>query len=104
MGVRRTFVAVAVLLTTSVAASAQGPIKPRPEKNPYRNLFDDSGRARHPTATMNVPAPAPPKPVVVCGMRIIPADPRVDSKIRVAPPTGVEHSMRTVTPSVCRPE
>jgi len=110
MSIRRTFVAVAVLLMTSVVASAQVQFKPRPDKDPYRNLFGDSSRARQPTGPRAAsapsspqPAPLPQKPVVVCGMLIVPADPRVDPKIRVAPPAGVEHTMRTVTPSICRP-
>jgi hypothetical protein len=51
-----------------------------------------------------VSGPSLQKPAVVCGMLIIPADPRVDPKIRVAPPAGVEHTMRVVPPSTCQPK
>jgi len=102
MDVRRAF-AVAVLVTSSVAVSAQAQFKQSPEKDPYRNLFDASARLQQPDATLKVEAPTPQTPVVVCGMRIIPVDPQVDPKIRVAPPAHVEHSLRTVTPPVCHP-
>jgi hypothetical protein len=102
MSVRKAL-AVAVLLMTA-DVSAQVPFTPIPEKNPYRNLFADPSRAREPHPTNHRSAPAPQKPRLVCGMRIILADPSVDPKIRVAPPTAVAHTMRTVTPSTCRPE
>ena len=48
------------------------------------------------------PAPAP-KPSVVCGMTVIPADPTIDPKIRVAPSnTGVTFTMRVVPPTICK--
>ena len=65
------------------------------------------------------PAPKPPKvdwnwrpsaewaqaarPAVVCGMTVIPADPKVDPKMRVAPPAGdTTFTMTVVPPTVCR--
>ena len=56
-------------------------------------------------AEASAPAPtAAPKPSVVCGMTLIPADPTIDPKIRVAPEDrGVAFTMRTVEPTVCKP-
>jgi hypothetical protein len=103
MDVRRAF-AVAVFVLCSVGVSAQAPLTPTPEKSPYRNLFADHLRPQPAVPTGEMRAPAPQPPVVVCGMRMIPADPTIDPKIRVRPPAGVEHSLRTVTPSVCHPD
>ena len=65
------------------------------------------------------PAPTPPKidwnwrpsvdrnalaaPTVVCGMTLVPADPKVDPKMRVElPERGVTFTMRVVPPTVCK--
>jgi hypothetical protein len=95
--------AVAVFVICAVGVSAQAQFTPTPEKDPYRNLFADRLRAQPPAPIQQRRAPAPEPPVVVCGMRIIPADPTVDPKIRVMPPADVAHSLRTVTPSICQP-
>ena len=63
------------------------------------------------------PAPKPPKvewklksptqiegskPSVICGMLVVPADPTIDPKIRVAPrANGVTFAMKVVEPTVC---
>jgi len=64
------------------------------------------------------PAPKPPKvdwnwkppaaqapasrPSVICGMTVVPADPAIDPKIRVAPrDNGVKFAMKVVEPTVC---
>jgi hypothetical protein len=64
------------------------------------------------------PAPKPPKvdwnwqlstaqpqaarPSVVCGMTVVPADPTIDPKIRVAPrDNGVKFAMKVVEPTLC---
>ena len=42
-------------------------------------------------------------PTVVCGMTLIPADPKVDPKMKVpAPDRGVAYRMRVVPPTVCK--
>lgn len=87
MGVRRTCVAVAVLLMTAGVASAQVAFAPRPEKNPYRNLFGERAPLPKPTP--------PPKPLVVCDL---------DPRMRLTPPAGVAHTMRRFVPPACRPE
>jgi hypothetical protein len=45
------------------------------------------------------------KPKVVCGMLIVPADPSLDPKMRIAPPQNpnVEYTIRTIDPPVCNP-
>jgi hypothetical protein len=55
--------------------------------------------------SVKVPAVAAPtgKPVVVCGMTLVPADPKVDPKMRVnAPDGGVAFTMRAIQPTVCQ--
>jgi hypothetical protein len=43
------------------------------------------------------------KPSVVCGMTLVPADPRVDPKMRVtAPDARVAYAMKVVPPTVCK--
>jgi len=47
---------------------------------------------------------ATPTPKVVCGMMMIPADPKVDPKMRFAPPdNGVNYALKVVPPAVCKP-
>jgi hypothetical protein len=44
------------------------------------------------------------EPSVICGMTVVPADPRVDPKIRVAPPAnGTTFTLTVVPPTVCKP-
>ena len=63
------------------------------------------------------PAPKPPKvdwnwkppaaqaqaarPSIICGMTVVPADPTIDPKIRVAPRDNVKFAMKVVEPTVC---
>jgi hypothetical protein len=103
MDVGRAF-AVTVLIASSVGVSAQGLFKPRVEKDPYRNLFAEPLRASQSAPILDTRERVPQQPAIVCGMRIIPADPTVDPRIRVTPPSDVEHTMRKVTPSVCQPK
>jgi hypothetical protein len=44
-----------------------------------------------------------PKPTVVCGTTLVPADPKVDPKIRKAvPDAGVTFTLRAVPPAICK--
>jgi hypothetical protein len=44
-----------------------------------------------------------PKPTVVCGMTLVPADPMFDPQMKVTvPDRGVAHTMRVVPPTVCK--
>jgi hypothetical protein len=103
-------VALLVLVSGTATATAQPGFTPRSEKDPYRNLFGERLRAEKPTPSPKLATPSPPPPqspqapTIVCGMRIVPADPSVDPKIRVIPPAGVEHSMRIVIPPMCKPK
>jgi hypothetical protein len=51
-----------------------------------------------------VEAKPPAQPKVVCGMTVVPADPAIDTKFRVAPPDdGVKYALKVVQPAVCKP-
>jgi hypothetical protein len=41
------------------------------------------------------------EPIVVCGMTVVPADPTIDPRMRVAPATGTAFTMKVVPPTVC---
>jgi hypothetical protein len=45
------------------------------------------------------------RPKVVCGMTIIPADPKIDPKMLFAPKSdnGVEYKLRAIDPPICNP-
>ena len=46
---------------------------------------------------------AAPKPTVVCGMTLVPADPTFDPQMKVTvPDRGVAYPMRAVPPTVCK--
>jgi hypothetical protein len=49
-----------------------------------------------------IPAPDA-KPIVVCGMTLIPADPKIDPKIHARPPTrDIKPLIRTIPPRECQ--
>jgi hypothetical protein len=96
-----TFAAGALTLMAAFPAAAQ-------EFKPTPNLFGQKAPApkppkidwnRRPSAGPDAPA----TPTIVCGMTMIPADPKIDPKMKVAPPDrGVVFTMRTVQPSICK--
>jgi hypothetical protein len=93
-------VAGALSLAVAVPAAAQGLKVPemfwQPRPAPAPPKVDWNWR---PSAE-----PAPARPSVVCGMTVIPADPKIDPKIRVAPPNnGVKYTLKVVEPTVCKP-
>ena len=48
--------------------------------------------------------PGPAQPAVICGMTVVPADPKVDPEMRVAPrPNGTKYAMTMAPPTVCKP-
>jgi hypothetical protein len=68
---------------------------PKPSFKPY--VVDWGARP-------SVDLKAASKPTVVCGMTLVPADPKVDPKMRVAPPAnGTTFTMTVVPPTVCKP-
>lgn len=71
--------------------------------SPFEKLFGPGQIPR--TAP---PAPLyvrPQKPTVICGMVLIPADPRIDPGIIIqSREQNRKHSIRKIEPPVCRPE
>lgn len=106
MLLRLTPLVVALLLMTATAASAQLTFEHRPKKDPYRNLFGERDVAQKIRIPVRVISRATPqKPFVVCGTLIVPADPKVDPKMRVGPPDdGMDYKLRIVKPPICKPE
>ena len=106
MAVRLLPLVVTLLLVTSSVATAQLNYKPNPKKDPYRHLFAERERALKNALQAKVASTRTvPKPSVVCGTLIVPADPAIDPKMQIAPPNdGVEHKIRTVAPPICKPQ
>jgi hypothetical protein len=77
----------------------------RPSQHPYKNLFalqTNLSEARG-SAQRSIDAPAL-KPKVVCGMTIIPADPKFDPKMAIPRKSdGTGYMMRTIDPPICTP-
>jgi hypothetical protein len=47
---------------------------------------------------------APPQPKVVCGMTVVPADPKHDPAMARQPKdTGVKYTLKVIEPTVCAP-
>jgi len=94
------FVAGALTLALAPAVAAQ-------EFKPPADLFGQKKPAPRapsidwswrPSADAKAPATS-----VVCGMTLVPADPRVDPKMKVATPgRGTAFTMRMVPPTVCK--
>jgi hypothetical protein len=107
-------VACAITLAVSKPAAAgsgepaaQAPTAPAPDWKPFINPFGQKPSPkppsidwnRQPSADQNPAA----KPTVVCGMALVPADPKIDPRMRVTiPDTGVAFTMRKVQPTVCK--
>jgi hypothetical protein len=112
----RWFTLVALVLPLfSGVLSAQLLFERNPRQDPYQKLFRDAlpgqaaGSRRDDERLKALPSPLvrrdarPGAPYVVCGTLIVPADPRVDPKIRVGPPDAqVDHTMRIIEPPICR--
>jgi hypothetical protein len=97
----------AMLLTSAAPALAQQNFRHRPATDPYRNLFTtpqvsgDTPRVERHLTKKDIPAQRQ-KPVLNCGMLVVPADPSVDPKIRVGPrEDAVWNTMRVVPPPTC---
>jgi hypothetical protein len=75
---------------------------------PKANLFEQKKPAQKPPPidwSWRPPADAAStaKPTVVCGMTLVPADPKADGKMRVAAPdSGVTFTLRSVQPKICK--
>jgi hypothetical protein len=108
---------IVALMSGAVVSADQSPAKPqatpqfgalRPAQSadPYRKLFDVHRKlfdVREPSAAVPKPAPdSSPRPKVVCGMTMIPADPNIDPKMPAAPRSdGTNYTIRAVEPPIC---
>ena len=119
MRVAPSFAFIVVFLAASPALSAAAPTG-RP--NPYANLFSTQRPGGQSPALPAGPVwPVAPEslselaararalsrmqpPAVVCGMTLVPGDPKVDAKIFApAPRRDIKPKIRIVPPAACRP-
>jgi len=97
---------IAVVSIGSASIAAQQPTNGLP---PKENLFGPSTKTPSSPRVL-FPGPRPeqrlaPKPTVVCGLTLIPADSNVDPAIRHdVPENGPKFSIRSVDPKLCRPQ
>ena len=105
MMMRPFVIAIGFALAATTSSSAQLPFEHQPKKDPYRNLFSTETERLKAAAAASVRAKQEEmQPCVNYSMRVAPADPSFDPKIRIAPPSnGVEHKLKTVKPRVCKP-
>jgi hypothetical protein len=100
MGTGFSLVGVAIALLVSASAAAQ-------EFKPYTGPFGRKPVHKLPSIDWSWRPPADQnqtaKASVVCGMTLIPGDPKIDPKIRAnVPDRGVVFTMRAVQPTVCK--
>ena len=108
------FVAVVYIGSASIAAQQPANGSP-PQANPFGNLFAPPSKPPSPPRFLfPTPTPTPtlkqspdvhlaPRPTVVCGLTLIPADPNVDPDIRhEVPEDGPRFLIRSVDPKLCR--
>jgi hypothetical protein len=95
-------VATALIVALRVPTAAQ-------ELKPPADLFRQKKPAAKPPAIdWNARVPSVDEsrtgsPLIVCGMTLVPADPKVDPKFRVTAPEGpVSYAMRKVPPPICK--
>jgi hypothetical protein len=102
---------VGVVYIGSASAAAQQPPSGLPKENPTGSLFWPATKT--PSAPRPLfPSPTPtqrpelrlaPKPTVVCGLTLMPADPNIDPGIRHdVPEDGPRFLIRSVDPRLCR--
>jgi hypothetical protein len=95
------FAAVSLSLVVATAAAAQ-------EFKPPANLFAQQKKpVPKPQVDWNWRPPADgtaaAKATVVCGMTVVPADPKMDPGIRVtAPDSRFSYTLRSVQPEICK--
>ncbi len=122
---KRTIVALVFALMVGAsalprAAAAQQPSPPSPPPafaqanpvQPFGNLFGRVRPDKMPGKPLFAPVSrdaakqtlgAQPSRTIVCGMKLVPADPAFDASIRRAVPEGgAAFTMRTAPPPVCR--
>lgn len=82
------------------------PVFPAPpvRNDPFDLLFEPTG-PHHPLPSSLEQPESGQRPKVVCGILVIPADPSVDPRIQVEPPTrDTQFTIRAIQPSLCWPE
>ena len=102
-------VAAVLIGSASIPATAAG--RGLQRKNPWANLFTgqlkvDSKRPSPPKASLlgQRPAQRPAQAFrVLCGMTLIPADPKIDAGIRhPMPENGPKFTIQTIPPPACQ--
>jgi hypothetical protein len=83
-------------ITASRPGARFGTLRPA-VSDPYRQLFEPHKAVQPPTT--HQPAA---KPKVVCGMSILPADPKIDASMLVEPrAAGIDYKIRAIDPPIC---
>jgi hypothetical protein len=77
-----------------------GALRPAQVKDPYGNLFKAQQELNKALAKAEVTM----KPTIVCGMLVVPVDPKLDPKMGITPKQdGIDFTMRAIEPPVCHP-
>ena len=77
---------------------------PPVRNDPFDLLFEPTG-PHHPLPSSLEQPESRQQPKRACGMVVIPADPSVDPRIQVEPPTrDTQFTIRAIQPSLCWPE
>jgi hypothetical protein len=97
-------VTASAMFAGTAAPSAQDPAAPSPR--PFSGLFGASAQPPKPVVPLGprtkLTAPSPAVRPVDCHMIVIPADPRIDPRISIAPPDSRRFAVRATTSPVCR--
>lgn len=74
-----------------------GALRSQKPSDSYGNLFKAQEMLKQAQGAL-------PKTTVVCGMTIIPADPKIDPKMSMTPEKrdNVEHTIRAIEPPICK--
>jgi hypothetical protein len=68
------------------------------QSNPYRKLFEPRKAVQQPSP----PNQGATKPKVVCGMMVVPADPKHDPSMVLQPKAdGIDYTIRAIDPPIC---
>jgi hypothetical protein len=89
------------ILVPALALASQSAAPSSAVSKPYRSLFQPKGVEQFARVQRSAPPPTD-KPRVVCGMTIIPVDPKTDPKMVLEPRTdSTRYTIRAIEPSVC---
>ena len=71
--------------------------------NPYQKLFQPRDFKEVARAQQRDSARPSTQPRVVCGMKVIPADPKIDPKIFIQrQPDATQYAIRSIPPTICK--